>query len=50
VSSGPVKENVFKGEQVNLLEFPVPKWHEKDGGRYIGTFDGVVTKDPIPVG
>lgn len=46
VKSGPVKENIFKGEHVNLLEFPAPKWHDRDGGQYIGTFDGVVTKDP----
>ena len=26
--------------------FPTPKWHEHDGGRYIGTGDMVVIKDP----
>ena len=46
VDSGPCKENVLKGDDVDLFQFPVPKWHERDGGRYIGTFDGVVTKDP----
>jgi len=25
---------------------PAPKWHHRDGGRFIGTCDGVVTKDP----
>src|SRR5207249_1300406 len=25
---------------------PTPKWHEHDGGRYIGTGDMVVTRDP----
>ena len=46
VKDGPVKENIIKGEDVNLYQFPAPKWHKMDGGRYLGTFDGVVTKDP----
>lgn len=46
VDSGPVKENVLKGDQIDLLEFPVPKWHASDGGRYIDTFCGVITDDP----
>ena len=46
VQSGPVLENVKTGSQVNLLEFPVPQWHDRDGGRYIGTGCVVVTQDP----
>lgn len=46
VKTGKVKKNILTGDKVNLLEFPVPKWHDRDGGRYIGTCDGVVTKDP----
>lgn len=46
VDSGPCKQNVLKGDEVDLFQFPVPRWHERDGGRYIGTFDGVITKDP----
>jgi UbiD family decarboxylase len=46
VSSGPVTENVLKGNNVDLELFPTPKWHEHDGGRYIGTGDMVVTRDP----
>ncbi|MFB3067726.1 MAG: UbiD family decarboxylase [Acidobacteriota bacterium] len=45
VEDGPVLENVIAGKEINLLDFPVPKWHEKDGGRYIGTGSVVVTKD-----
>ena len=45
VESGPCKENVLKGDDVDLFQFPVPQWHDRDGGRYIGTFDGVVTKE-----
>ena len=46
VDSGPCKENIVKGDDVDLLQFPVPHWHALDGGRYIGTWDAVITKDP----
>ncbi|MBI2918969.1 MAG: UbiD family decarboxylase [Chloroflexi bacterium] len=46
VESGPIFENVHQGTDVDLLKFPVPRWQEKDGGRYIGTGDVVVTRDP----
>lgn len=46
VKTGPVKENVLKGGDIDLFQFPVPKWHPLDGGRYIDTFCGVVTRDP----
>lgn len=46
VNSGPVLENEIEGDGVNLLKFPVPIHHELDGGRYIGTACGVITRDP----
>lgn len=46
VKSGPVKENILKGEAIDLFQFPVPQWHYLDGGRYINTFCAVITKDP----
>lgn len=46
VSSGPCKEIIHKGKDVNLLEFPAPKLHPRDGGRYILTWYVMVTKDP----
>ena len=46
VGSGPVMENVDVGEEVDVLKFPVPKWHELDGGRFIGTGDAIITKEP----
>ena len=46
VDTGPVKENVLKGKEINLWEFPAPKWHASDGGRYLDTFCGVITHDP----
>lgn len=46
VSTGPCKENIKKGDDVNLFELPVAKLHAKDGGRYIATWHCNVTKDP----
>ncbi|MDP2718506.1 MAG: UbiD family decarboxylase [Dehalococcoidia bacterium] len=46
VDSGPVLENVLSGDDIDLFKFPVPKWHEEDGGRFIGTGDAVITRDP----
>ena len=46
VKTGPVKENVMKGKDVDLFQFPVPKWHPYDAGRYINTFYSAVTRDP----
>lgn len=46
VAGGPVKENILRGNDVNLYELPVPKWNPADGGRYINTQCGVVTRDP----
>ena len=45
VKNGPCKENIRKGSDVNLLEFPVPLIHEGDGGRYIGTWHLTICKD-----
>jgi len=36
VKSGPCKENILKGNEVDLLKLPVPRFRSFDGGRYIG--------------
>lgn len=46
VKTGPVKENILVGEDVDVLKLPAPKWHELDGGQYIGTGCMVIQKDP----
>ncbi|MBN1227439.1 MAG: UbiD family decarboxylase [Deltaproteobacteria bacterium] len=46
IRSGPVEENVISGDAIDILKFPVPKWHEFDGGRYIGTGVCTITQDP----
>ncbi|HET7596054.1 MAG TPA: UbiD family decarboxylase [Burkholderiales bacterium] len=43
--TGPIFENVQDEGEVDLEIFPSPLWHEKDGGRYIGTGCCVVTRD-----
>ena len=35
VATGPVKENIVKGDAIDLLEFPVPKWHYLEGGQHL---------------
>src|SRR5713226_1980570 len=46
VKDGPVFENVLRGDQVDCTIFPAPKWHEFDGGRYLGTGSFDITRDP----
>ena len=45
-SKGPVLENITGEDDIDLLQFPVPLLHEKDGGRYLGTDDLVIMRDP----
>ncbi|MBI4338579.1 MAG: UbiD family decarboxylase [Chloroflexi bacterium] len=53
VSSGPVMENVHRGEEVDLYELPTPVWHHNDVSpvtgervRMLGTMTAVITQDP----
>ena len=46
VKDGPLLENIQRDDDVDILKFPVPKLHELDGGRYIGTNDMVIMRDP----
>ena len=46
VRSGPCKENILTGADVDVLRFPVPMIHGGDGGRFAGTWHIDVTKDP----
>jgi UbiD family decarboxylase len=46
VADGPVKQRKIAGKDVDLYEFPVPYWNRLDGGRYLITYAGCVTKDP----
>src|SRR3954467_68172 len=46
VETGPCKENIVTGKDIDIDQFPSPYWNRLDGGRYIITYAGVVTKDP----
>lgn len=41
-----VFENRLTGDAIDVLTFPAPRWHELDGGRYLGTLDAVITREP----
>ncbi len=46
VEAAPIQENVLEDEDIDLNKFPVPLWHELDGGPYLGTADAIITRDP----
>jgi 4-hydroxy-3-polyprenylbenzoate decarboxylase len=46
VERGPILENVLTGDDIDVLKFPVPRHHEIDKARYIGTACCVITQDP----
>lgn len=46
VTDGPILQNVLSGDAVDALTFPVPRHHELDRARFIGTADCVITQDP----
>jgi len=42
----PCKQNKMIGDEVDLYKFPAPMIHDGDGGRYMGTWNFIITKDP----
>src|SRR6266849_5073807 len=46
VAKGAVLENIDRDGAIDLCKFPAPRLHELDGGRYIGTDDLVIMRDP----
>jgi UbiD family decarboxylase len=46
VRTGPVMQNVMRDNEVDVFRFPVLKSHRLDGGRYIGTGDSLINRDP----
>ena len=46
MEGGPIFENQLGEDDIDLYKFPTPTWHELDGGPYLGTGCGVITKDP----
>ena len=46
VKDAPCKENIMRGNDIDIFKLPAPLIHDGDGGRYIGTWDIVVCQDP----
>lgn len=46
LKDGPILENVYTEDKVDLYMFPSLRWTPQDGGRYIGTGDNVIVRDP----
>jgi UbiD family decarboxylase len=46
VKTAPLMENILQGGDVDLFKFPAPRFHESDGGRYIGTGNCLINADP----
>ena len=46
VKDGAILQNVMEGDACDVLKFPVPRHHEQDKARFIGTADCVITQDP----
>jgi len=42
----PVYENTLTGKKIDLNQLPIPRHWPLDGGRYAGTADAVITRDP----
>ena len=42
----PVFEHSLRGDEIDLTSLPFPKHWPLDGGRYAGTADAVITRDP----
>jgi 4-hydroxy-3-polyprenylbenzoate decarboxylase len=45
-NEAPVYENSIVGKNIDLNELPIPRHWPLDGGRYAGTGDAVITRDP----
>jgi UbiD family decarboxylase len=45
-AKAPVNEIVLRDNEIDLTQFPVPKFWPGDGGRYIGTGDITLTTEP----
>ncbi len=46
VQTGPCKENIIFGQEIDLTKLPIPLIHEGDGGRYINTYGIMIARTP----
>jgi UbiD family decarboxylase len=42
----PIFQNTITGDAIDLSQWPIPRHWPLDGGRYAGTADAVITRDP----
>ncbi|MEE8453611.1 MAG: UbiD family decarboxylase, partial [Limibaculum sp.] len=42
----PVNQNIETGDDIDITRFPAPRMWPRDGGKYIGTADAIITQDP----
>jgi UbiD family decarboxylase len=42
----PIYQNTITGKHIDLNQLPIPRHWPLDGGRYAGTGDAVITRDP----
>jgi UbiD family decarboxylase len=45
-SEAPIYEHTITGNDIDLTTLPIPRHWPLDGGRYAGTGDAVITRDP----
>lgn len=45
-ADAPVNQNIDRGDAIDITRFPAPKMWPRDGGKYIGTCDAIITRDP----
>jgi 4-hydroxy-3-polyprenylbenzoate decarboxylase len=45
VDSGPVHENVVRGDDVDIFKLPAPWFYPGDGGRYLGTAGYLISRN-----
>jgi len=41
-----VNQNIETGDDIDITRFPAPQMWPRDGGKYIGTADAIITQDP----
>ena len=46
VKTGPCKENILKGDDIDVFKFPAPFFRVFDGGRFIGSWHSTINRDP----
>jgi len=46
VETAPLKQNIWRGSEVDLMKLPLPLLHHGDGGRYLNTLGMIVTRTP----